>query len=90
MKKLYYYPSIGSKVGGIPELLPAEDMVSSGDVEALARKIREVVTNPQRMAEMSARNLETAKQYRDEFLQKKRIAFYRHVREITEAWLRQK
>lgn len=83
-------PCIGSTVGGIPELLPAEDMVSPGDVEALARKIREVVTNPQRMTEMSARNLETAKQYRDEILQKKRIAFYRHVREITEAWLGQK
>lgn len=83
-------PCIGSTVGGIPELLPAEDMVSPGDMEALARKIREVVTTPQRMTEMSARNLETAKKYRDEFLQKKRIAFYRHVQEITEAWLRQK
>jgi glycosyltransferase involved in cell wall biosynthesis len=80
-------PCIGSTVGGIPELLPAEDMVSAGDVEALARKINEVVTNPQRMTEMSARNLETAKKYRDEFLQKKRIAFYRHVQEITEAWI---
>lgn len=82
-------PCIGSTVGGIPEILPAEDMVTSGDVEALARKIREVVTNPQRMAEMSARNLETAQQYRDELLQKKRIAFYHHVREITEEWLKE-
>lgn len=83
-------PCIGSTVGGIPELLAAEDLVSPGDVEGLARKIREVVTNPQRMTEMSARNLETSKQYRDEIIQKKRIAFYRYVREMTEAWLKQK
>ncbi len=83
-------PCIGSTVGGIPELLPAEDMVPPGDVEALARKIREVVTHPERMALMSSQNLEKSQEYRDEFLQKKRIAFYRYVREMTEAWLRKK
>ena len=36
-------PCIGSTVGGIPELLPPEDMVPPGDVSALAEKIREVI-----------------------------------------------
>ena len=81
-------PCIGSTVGGIPELLPAEDMVPPGDVAALARKIRDVVTNPERMARMSARNLEKAKEYRDEFLCERRNVFYRYVRERTEAWLK--
>jgi L-malate glycosyltransferase len=80
-------PCIGSTVGGIPELLPPEDLVAPGDVDALAAKIREIVTNPQRMAKMSARNLETAQQYRDEVLQDRRTDFYRYVREQTEGWL---
>ena len=82
-------PCIGSTVGGIPELLPPEDMVSPGNVTALATKIGEVITDPERMARMSARNLQIAKEYGDEILQKQRIAFYREVREITENWLRE-
>jgi len=82
-------PCIGSRVGGIPELLTDEDMVAPGSVDALASKIREVVTDPERMARMSAQNLEKAKDYRDELLQDQRIAFYRHVRQQTEAWLLQ-
>ena len=83
-------PCIGSTVGGIPELLPPEDMVSPGDVAALARKIREVVTDPDRMARMSARNLEKSKEYRDEALCEQRNEFYRYVREMTKAWLKEK
>ena len=81
-------PCIGSTVGGIPELLPAEDMVPPGDANALASKIREVVTDPDRMARMSARNLEKAKEYTDEVLREQRLIFYRYVREPTEAWLK--
>jgi glycosyltransferase involved in cell wall biosynthesis len=80
-------PCIGSTVGGIPELLPSEDMVPPGDVTALACKIRKVVTDSERMARMSARNLEKAGEYREDVLRERRIAFYRYVRERTEAWL---
>ena len=80
-------PCIGSTVGGIPELLPPEDMVPPGDVAALAQKIHEVVTAPERMTRMSARNLEKAKEYAEEVLRQRRIAFYRYVREKTEEWL---
>lgn len=81
-------PCIGSNVGGIPELLPAEDMVPAGNVEALARKIQEVVHNPERMANMSRRNLEKAYEYSDEILRKRRLDFYRHIRETTESWIK--
>ncbi|PSB58614.1 glycosyltransferase family 4 protein [Chamaesiphon polymorphus] len=80
-------PCVGTTVGGVPELLPPEDLVAPGDVEALARKIQEIVTNPDRMAQMSARNLETAREYRDEVLQDRRTDFYRQVRSQTEVWL---
>ncbi len=82
-------PCIGSTVGGIPELLLHEEMVPPGDVTALASKIREVVTNPERMARMSARNLEKAKEYTEEVIRERRNAFYRYVREQTELWLRE-
>jgi glycosyltransferase involved in cell wall biosynthesis len=83
-------PCIGSTVGGIPELLPSEDLVPPGDVVALASKIREVVTDSERMAQMSARNLEKAKDYTDQVLCDRRNQFYRYVREMTEKWLREK
>lgn len=72
-------PCIGSHVGGIPELLPAEDRVPSGDAAALADKICEVITNPQRMELMSARNLERSQDFAEEVLNSRRREFYRYV-----------
>src|SRR5690606_2487194 len=68
-------PCIGSTVGGIPELLPPEDMVPPNDADALARKIEEVVCNPARMTAMSARNLEHACSYHEDILRERRIEF---------------
>jgi hypothetical protein len=45
------------------------------------------VAAPQRMAHLSARNLGKAQEYRDEVLNKRRVAFYTHVRQATHAWL---
>jgi glycosyltransferase involved in cell wall biosynthesis len=81
-------PCIGSTAGGTPELLPAEDLVPPGDVAALIRKIREVVSDPERMARMSARNLEKAGKYSDKVLRERRTAFYQYVRERTEVWIK--
>lgn len=81
-------PCIGSTVGGIPELLPPEDMVPPGDAAALAAKIREVTTDPARMTRMSVRNLERAEDYRSDLLRQRRIAFYQAVRDRTDAWVR--
>ncbi len=83
-------PCIGSTVGGIPELLPDEDLVPPDDAVALARKIREVVTNPARMARMSSRNLDKAREYHEDILRKRRTAFYQYVREKTAEWLKGK
>ncbi|HKM52365.1 MAG TPA: glycosyltransferase family 4 protein [Isosphaeraceae bacterium] len=80
-------PCISSTVGGIPELLEAEDLVPPGDVGALAVKIREVVTDPERMVRASARNLEKAGNYREEVLRERRTEFYRQVKERTQSWI---
>jgi glycosyltransferase involved in cell wall biosynthesis len=74
-------PCIGSDVGGIPELLAADDLVPPNDPEALAQKIMEVTADPQRMKAMSARNLTRAKQFDPEVLREVRRAFYQYVRD---------
>ncbi len=81
-------PCIGSTAGGIPELLPPEDTVPPGDAGALAVKLAQVLRDPERMARMSERNLATAKEYLDDILRARRAAFYRHVKEATQSWLR--
>jgi len=83
-------PCLGSTIGGIPELILAEDLVPPGDAPALAQKIHEVITDPARMARMSARNLAKAKGYSDVILTSQRQAFYQHLRACNEAWLKGK
>jgi len=76
-------PCIASTVGGIPELLPAEDMVAPADAGALAAKISEVLRDDARLAAMSRRNLDGAQVYRADELEKRRIEFYRRVAEAV-------
>ncbi len=80
-------PAIASTVGGFPELLPPEDLVPPGDATALSGKICEVLGDPERLAKMAARNLEKARDYRDEVLRERRIAFYQYVKDKTDEWL---
>jgi glycosyltransferase involved in cell wall biosynthesis len=80
-------PCICSAVGGIPELLPASDLVPAGNSSALYTKLREVAVSPERMSAMSVRNLTKSQQYRDEVLRHRRFSFYRNLKEITEAWI---
>ncbi len=82
-------PCIGSTAGGIPELLPAEDMVPPGDATALAEKIYEFATDAPRLTRCSARNLETARQYEEQTLRQRRVAFYENIRDRTAQWLKQ-
>lgn len=77
-------PCLGTRVGGIPELLPTEDLVESGDADALARKIADVISDPARMSDMSARNLRKARAYRDDVLDERRAAFLRCLRDIMQ------
>ncbi len=81
-------PCIGSTIGGIPELLPPEDMVPPGDADALACKIREVAADLPRRARMSERNLKVAKDYRYDTLLERELGFCRYLQKTTEAWLK--
>lgn len=80
-------PCIGSIVGGIPELLPAEDLVAPNDPVALAQKICEVTSDPARMVQASARNLAKARQYHDDILCERRTRLLCAVKESTQLWI---
>ena len=80
-------PCIGANVGGIPELLPTEDLFPPNDPPALAAKIHDVLTDCTRMGRMSMRNLQRMGDYQEDVLRQRRDAFYRHVRVATTEWL---
>jgi glycosyltransferase involved in cell wall biosynthesis len=79
-------PCIGSTAGGIPELLPPEDLVPIGDSAALARTLHAVCADPARLTAMSARNLARARDYGAAILDARRRAFYAHVHTATAQW----
>jgi glycosyltransferase involved in cell wall biosynthesis len=81
-------PCIGSMVGGIPELIPSQDMVPSGNACALAQKIKDILSEPGRLATMSERNLRLARQYSVALMQDKRTIFLRELREMTAHWIK--
>ncbi|HNQ24256.1 MAG TPA: glycosyltransferase family 4 protein [Phycisphaerae bacterium] len=69
-------PCLGSTVGGIPELLPAEDMVRPGDAKVLAAKITEMLADNDRLCACARRNLALAQEYVQEALAQRRRVFY--------------
>lgn len=73
-------PCIGSRIGGIPELLHPDDLIPPGDAQALAEKILEVAGDRKRLMQMSLRNLERAKEFDPEILHKQRADFYLSVK----------
>ncbi|MEE6308635.1 glycosyltransferase family 4 protein [Plantactinospora veratri] len=77
-------PAVATSVGGIPELLPPEDLVAADDVAGLARLIGAHLTRPDRMSIASARNLARSRAYLDEELTRRRDGFYREVRDAVD------
>jgi hypothetical protein len=79
-------PCIGSAVGGIPDLLGSEELVPRGDATALARKIKQISMDPERMNRLSGENLAKAREYHDSILSSRRRQFFTHVQEATRQW----
>lgn len=76
-------PCVGTTASGIPELLHADDLVTPNDPVALAKILLKVGADPARMQAMARRNYEKAREYREHILQKRRVAFYSELRDIT-------
>ena len=73
-------PCIGSNIGGIAEVLAADDLVPPGSPQSLADKIQETAGNPERMKRMGLRNLEKAEEFSPEKLKEVRRAFFEFVK----------
>jgi len=80
-------PCIASNVGGIPELLAPEDLVTPGYTAGLAHKLVEVLRDAGRLESMAARNLRRAGDFREDLLDVRREAFFREVHRITSLYL---
>jgi glycosyltransferase involved in cell wall biosynthesis len=78
-------PCLGSRVGGIPELLAEEDLLPIGDPQALAHRMIQVARDPGLLHRMSARNLERAWKFHPGAMKKARREFYNSVRQKATA-----
>ncbi|MEZ5391519.1 MAG: glycosyltransferase [Bryobacterales bacterium] len=63
-------PCIGSNVGGIGELIPADCLAPAGDAQALRAKIRALANDPSRLAREAAANLACARDYHEDVLRR--------------------
>lgn len=77
-------PCISSPVDGIPELLSNDYLVDQDDVNGYAYKIIELITDFDKMIEISNRNYEFSKKYSYSILKKKRTEFYCKLKNIKE------
>lgn len=74
-------PCIGTKVGGIVELLPKEMLIKKKDYLGLSKKIKELLSNKKLMKKSGIQNFEKAKSYKKNILLMKKKGFYNKVLE---------
>jgi len=79
-------PCVGTRVGGIPELLDDDALILVDDHHALAQVIDTKLRDPAWMAAASARNLSLARTYHQDLLRERRQQFYRAVFNATSRW----
>ncbi|WP_337085103.1 glycosyltransferase family 4 protein [Elizabethkingia anophelis] len=69
-------PSIGTKVGGIPELIQKDLLVSVNDVKGICDKVELLIENPDMYEKVSINNLEKVRDYSSEKLEERRDSFF--------------
>ena len=72
-------PCIGTRVGGIPELLNDIALIQPNDEIALADKIEEILKNKDLAFILASENIEHSKEYDDDILQVRRENFYKEL-----------
>jgi glycosyltransferase involved in cell wall biosynthesis len=75
---------IGSTCGGIPELLPSENLHRPGDVAGLADRMQRLIANPEEVAAASREARRRAAQFDPHALQERRRQFYARLRGMAE------
>jgi glycosyltransferase involved in cell wall biosynthesis len=74
-------PALSTDVGGIPELLPPDCLVPANEPASFARRLVEVINDPDRLSAMSDANLQRSRDYSVDKVTCRMINFYRHIRE---------
>lgn len=78
-------PSLGSKVGGIPELLGPKEMFEVGDVTGISNCITRLMNEVQRI-NLAHEMFDTAKRYDRDLLDSLRFDFYSSYSDFTKAY----
>lgn len=76
-------PCLGSHVGGIPELLPAERLVAPGAAAALAAALTRVLADRDALAAAAVRDHALARTYHAEHLRPRRRELYERLHAAT-------
>lgn len=72
-------PCIGTRVGGIPELLEEDVLIPKNDVMALVNKLEYMTEHIDFVNDQAQRNFERAAEFSDRVLQEKRESFYQYL-----------
>ncbi|VWD20592.1 glycosyl transferase family 1 [Burkholderia lata] len=72
-------PVLGTRVGGIPEVLPASDLIRAGSVDAIEAAIEAIARDPAQLVDMSARQQATVAGFSYSALQEKYDAYCRYL-----------
>lgn len=72
-------PSLGSNVGGIPELLSPEQLHEPEDSRALAQKITEILTQPELQLKYAKEAFLLSEKFESEVLEEKRKRFFNYL-----------
>jgi glycosyltransferase involved in cell wall biosynthesis len=72
-------PCIGTKVGGIPELLTDRSLIPKDNYTLLVEKIRSLIDNSEYYNDESLRNLMEADKYKESLLNQKRMTYYKYL-----------
>lgn len=80
-------PCLGTRVGGIPELLEEGELVEPESAAGLAKAIVSLAGDPARMTRLSDANLAKARTYHADVLQPRRRQLYAALIEQTKQWI---
>ncbi|KVH48406.1 glycosyl transferase family 1 [Burkholderia diffusa] len=72
-------PVLGTSVGGIPEVLPASDLIRAGSVDAIEAAIEAIARNPLQLVDMRARQQANVAGFAYSALQAKYDAYCRYL-----------
>jgi len=76
-------PCLSTPIAGVPELLNQKYLFPPQSSSDFAREIIRLINNPEELNQMSATNIEVAREYTQENLTKRRTEFYSKLRDLV-------